>query len=113
MLRTDMDTKLRRALELRYDGPIPDGASVPPDYDRTWLEQLENRKRWSWLEVRRLGRLAARAHMDFCATGELRHRREWARLRRNLVFALRIWSAYRAGLRGHAEHAAGDHGKGR
>ncbi len=90
-----MDAKLRHALELRYDGPIPANASVAPDFNRPWSEQLESRKRGSWQDVRRLGRLAARARRAFRNSDDIDSHREWARQRRNLAFALRSWAAYR------------------
>ena len=99
-----MDAKFRAALERRYDGPIPPHASVPSDFDRPWIEQLENRKRWSWQEVRRLGRLAAHAHRAFHVTHHRRHRIEWQRLRRNLGVALKSWAAYRDWVRSRTGH---------
>jgi hypothetical protein len=99
-----MDAKFRAALERRYDGPIPPHASAPSDYDRPWIEQLENRKRWSWQEVRRLGRLAAHAHRAFHVTHDLHHHIEWTRLRRNLDFALKSWATYRDWHRSRTGH---------
>lgn len=95
----EMDGGLRAALERRYDGPIPPRASAPPDYRLPWREQFENRKHWSWQEVRRLGHLARGARLSFITTGRTGDRREWQRLRRNLAFALRSWAAYRDWLR--------------
>ncbi len=103
-----MDAKLRDALERRYDGPIPVGASAPPDYDRPWRQQLRSRKRGSWQDVRRLGRLAARARHAFHASDAGKDRDEWMRLRRNLAFALKSWAAFRDRLQRESEYAAGD-----
>ncbi len=90
-----MDWKRRTALELRYDGPVPAGASVPSDFHNSRAEQLVNRRQSAWLEVRRQGRLSARARGEFNRTRRRRHYREWQRRRRNLSRALEIWAAYR------------------
>ncbi len=103
-----IDAKLRDALERRYDGPIPVGASAPPDYHRPWREQLERRKFGSWQDVRRLGRLTARARHAFHASDAENDFDEWMRLRRNLAFALKSWAAFRDRLRRRSEYAPGN-----
>jgi len=92
----DMEPELHKALELRYDGPLPDRAAAPPDYHLEWPEQLQNRRQLFWLEVRRIGRLAARAHTNFRTTGTPEEYRQWIRHRRNLARALGIWATFRS-----------------
>ncbi len=110
--RIMLDAKLRHALELRYDGPIPANASVAPDFHLRWSEQLESRKRGSWQDVRRLGRLAAHARQCLRDSDDMNSRGEWARQRRKLAFALRSWAAYRNLLRAGPDHGSRDDGSG-
>jgi hypothetical protein len=85
----------RAALALRYDGPVPPLAALPPDFDAPWPQQIANRKRWAWADVRDAGCAVLAARRAFARTGNMRHHREWIRLRGGLRRALRIWAAYR------------------
>jgi hypothetical protein len=89
----------RAALERRYDGPVPPGASLPADYDASWHQQLLNRRLWSWQEVRRIGHNVIEARQAFKQTGKIIHHRKWLYYRRELAFALRCWSVYRDKVR--------------
>jgi hypothetical protein len=90
-----LDAARRRALENRYDGPIPVGAAVAPNFHLPWHDQLSNRKRWAWMEVRRIGHLMVQARAAGGAPRDGNPDRERTRLRANLAFALRNWAAYR------------------
>jgi hypothetical protein len=83
------------SLERRYDGPLPPTASLPADYDAPWSEQLLNRRRWAWRDVRRIGRELARLSRALRRTAAARDCQEWRRLRHELAFALRTWKSYR------------------
>lgn len=83
------------ALALRYDGPVPPLAALPPDADAPRSERLANRKRWAWADVREDGRRLVAARRAFAATGDMAHRREWTRLRGRLRRSLTVWAAYR------------------
>ncbi len=85
----------RAALHARYDGPVPPGASISPDADAPWVEQLANRRRWAWIEVRRLGHLMVQARRAFFDTHDIRHHDEWRRLRNRVDHPLQTWALYR------------------
>lgn len=90
-----VETGIRAALDNRYDGPLPFNAAVPPDWDRPRHEQIANRKRWAWCEVRRLGRRMVVARRAFRASGALAHHHDWARARGSLTHALATWACFR------------------
>jgi hypothetical protein len=92
------DIGIYAALQQRYDGPLPLDAAFPPDWDRPRHEQIANRKRWAWSEVRRLGRRMVAARRAFRATGALAHHRDWARARGSLEHALATWACFRGWL---------------
>ena len=90
-----IEAGIHAALEARYDGPLPFNAAAPADWDRPRHEQIANRKRWAWSEVRRLGRCMVAARRAFRATGALERHRDWARARGSLVHALATWACFR------------------
>lgn len=86
---------LQRALETRYDGPIPVGASVPPDYAEPLHIQWRTRRDGAWREVRRLGHLIIAERHTFAINYDVTRQYEIARLRANLKYAVRSWAAFR------------------
>lgn len=82
------------ALERRHDGPIPQDASVPTGHDAPWHIQLENRRRDSWQEVRRIGWQAVAAKREFDEINTVTAMHEWLRYRKNLKWALKNWRLY-------------------
>jgi hypothetical protein len=89
------EREIARALERRYDGPIPPVAAISADCAMPWAVQLRNRRAWAWAEVRRIGRLTARANRAFRKSGDKSAYRDWTRMRRELAFAVRSWACYR------------------
>lgn len=89
------DWPCETALERRHDGPLPPVAALPPDYASPWPEQLLNRRRWAWRDVRRIGHRLVHAGRAARNGAGIYEYREWQRLRRELAFALRSWKCYR------------------
>ena len=90
-----IDWQRRRALETRYDGPLPSHAAIHADCGEAWARQAATRRRLAWQEVRRIGRQAARARNDFYAVPGGARFLEWQLLRRNLAWKLRNWEHWR------------------
>ncbi len=83
------------ALHLRHDGPIPDRAAVPRDYDLGWSHQIRNRRRQAWQTVRHAGRQTIDARRHFRRAPSVESYRVWKLKRRSLAYALTGWAAFR------------------
>lgn len=89
-----IDFKTRRALEARYDGPLPlrpavnrgpiDGAQIVSNLQRRYSE-----------EVRRIGRELVFETRMLRATGSVVHLNRWRQLREQLRLPLNMWKMYR------------------
>lgn len=82
-------------LSSRYNGPIPPRAVLAADHDAPLPDQYRHRRLLAWIEVRSLGRALVFESRAFRETANIAHYREWQRLRKHLVFALRSWRTYR------------------
>ena len=90
-----IERAMQRALEQRYNGPIPVGASVPPDYMDPEHVQWRTRRISAWDDVRRIGHLIVAERYAWDATHSVVHQHEIARLRASLKWYLRNWKTFR------------------
>ncbi|KKM20745.1 hypothetical protein LCGC14_1642490, partial [marine sediment metagenome] len=71
-----IERAMQRALEQRYNGPIPVGASVPPDYMDPEHVQWRTRRISAWDDVRRIGHLIVAERYAWDATHSVVHQHE-------------------------------------
>lgn len=90
-----MTQTIQTALNQRYDGPIPVGASVAYDAGQTWAAQVSNRRKAAWQELRRVGHLVAAENKAFYLTKSVKHLNEWKRLRKQLDWYLSSYKTWR------------------